>query len=301
MELTEKKRAIILIIGVVLLVTIIKLLQNYDSTKNELKKKGYTKEEINIIIERLNEEEINKILEIDYNSKLVSILNEKYYIPDNLFEYINHTKNEDNLNNLISEVNVGANNDWYTKKKETNIDKETKMLVNKFNYLNTNYSPNDIVQIKNWYAYNGHKIKEEVNKQYVKMWEAANKEGLVLLVNSSFRTFDEQQKEYDKFGDDYASRPGFSEHQTGLALDIITYNIIGNEFENTNEFKWLQRNAHKFGFILRYPKNKENITGYKYESWHYRYLGVNLATKVYESNLTYDEYYAYYCEFKKEC
>ena len=105
----------------------------------------------------------------------------------------------------------------------------------------------------------------------------------------------------DMSNDDYASRPGFSEHQTGLALDIVTDNIIGNEFENTDEFKWLQENAHLYGFILRYPKDKEYITGYNYESWHYRYVGKELATKIKESGLTYDEYYAYYCEYKKAC
>ena len=72
------------------------------------------------------------------------------------------------------------------------------------------------------------------------MWKAANKERLTLLVNSSYRTFEDQQNEYDMSNDDYASRPGFSEHQTGLALDIVTYDIQGNEFENTDEFKWLQ-------------------------------------------------------------
>ena len=67
-------------------------------------------------------------------------------------------------------------------------------------------------------------------------------------------------------------------------------------FDNTSERVWLRENAYKYGFILRYPKDKKNITGYNYESWHYRYLGKELAEKVHESNLTYDEYYAYYME-----
>lgn len=301
MKKNEMKRAIVLIVLVILVVIIIKCLQGCDSTKKELKEKGYTKEEINVIIEKLSDEEIVKLLELEYNDKLISILNATYYIPNNLFEYLEHSKNEDDLNTLISEVNVGSNNDWYTNQQEADTSKKTAMLVNKFYSLSNTYEPDDIVPIKNWYAYDGHSIISEVYNYYVKMWNAANQEGLTLLVNSSYRTFEQQEEEYDNSNDEYAARPGSSEHQTGLALDIVTHNTLGNDFENTDEFKWLQENAHKYGFILRYPKGKENITGYSYESWHYRYLGVELATKVYESNLTYDEYYAYYCEYKNEC
>ena len=71
-----------------------------------------------------------------------------------------------------------------------------------------------------------------------------------------------------------------------------------NDFEETDEFKWLQKNAYKYGFILRYPKDKTDITGYDYESWHYRYVGKEIAEKIHKENITYDEYYAYYIEEK---
>ncbi len=295
------KRLIFVILFVVIVVTIILIIQNTNKTEKALKELGYSKEDITVIVEKLNEKEIDKILNMEYNQKLVSILNATYYIPNNLDRYLAYSPKTDNIDEIISIVNVGADSEWYTNTKETNIDDGNKMLVNKFHYLKDDYAPDDIVDISNWYAYEGHSTKKEVYDKYVDMWNAANEEGLVLLVNSSFRTMTEQQEEYDRFGDDYASRPGFSEHQTGLALDIVTYDIQGNDFENTDEFKWLQENAHNYGFILRYPKDKENITGYSYESWHYRYLGKDLATKVKESGLTYDEYYAYFCEYKKAC
>ena len=301
MKKEEIKKIIIIVVCVAVLVTIIMLIKGCDSTKSDLKKIGYSKDEINTIIEKLNDEEITKILNMEYNKNLVSIINEQYYIPYNLDRYLEYSNKNENIKDVISIVNVGADNEWYTNTKETNIDEGIKMLVNKFHYLKEDYSPDDIVSISNWYAYEGHSTKKEVYDKYVSMWNAANKEGLRLLVNSSYRTFEDQQNEYDMSNDDYASRPGFSEHQTGLALDIVTDNIIGNEFENTDEFKWLQENAHLYGFILRYPKGKEYITGYNYESWHYRYVGKELATKVKESGLTYDEYYAYYCEYKKAC
>ena len=301
MKKEEIKKIIIIVIAVVIVVSIILLIKGCDSTKSDLKKLGYSKEEINTIVEKLSESDITKILDMDYNKNLISIINEQYYISDNLERYLTYSNKNENIKDVISIVNVGADSDWYTNTKEANVDEGIKMLVNKFHYLKEDYLPDDIVSISNWYAYDGHSIKKEVYDKYVSMWKAANEQGLRLLVNSSYRTFEDQQNEYDMSNDDYASRPGFSEHQTGLALDIVTDDIIGNEFENTDEFKWLQENAHLYGFILRYPKDKEYITGYNYESWHYRYVGKELATKVKESGLTYDEYYAYYCEYKKAC
>ena len=295
------KRVVFVVVFVVVVVGIILIIQNSNKTEKALKELGYSKEDITVITEKLSETDIEKILNMEYNQKLAGIISAQYYIPDNLDRYLAYSPKTDNIDDIISIVNVGADSEWYTNTEETNLDDGIKMLVNKFHYLNEDYLPDDIVPISNWYAYEGHSTKKEVYDHYVSMWKDANEQGLVLLVNSSYRTFEEQQEQYDMSNDDYASRPGFSEHQTGLALDIVSDGVQGNEFENTDEFKWLQENAHKYGFILRYPKDKEYITGYNYESWHYRYVGEELATKVKESGLTYDEYYAYYCEYKKAC
>lgn len=295
------KRLVFVVVFVVVVVGIILIIQNSNKTEKALKELGYSKEDITVITEKLSETDIEKILNMEYNQKLASIISAQYYIPDNLDRYLAYSPKTDNIDDIISIVNVGADSEWYTNTEKTNLDDGIKMLVNKFHYLNEDYLPDDIVPISNWYAYEGHSTKKEVYDHYVSMWNDANEQGLVLLVNSSYRTFEEQQEQYDMSNDDYASRPGYSEHQTGLALDIVSDGVQGNEFENTDEFKWLQENAHKYGFILRYPKDKEYITGYNYESWHYRYVGEELATKVKESGLTYDEYYAYYCEYKKAC
>ena len=88
--------------------------------------------------------------------------------------------------------------------------------------------------------------------------------------------------------------PGNSEHQTGLSMDISSESAqfaLTEQFGETAEGKWLANNAHRFGFILRYPKGKEGITGYQYESWHYRYVGVKAATEIYENQLTLEEYF----------
>ena len=125
------------------------------------------------------------------------------------------------------------------------------------------------------------------------MWQKAKSENLNLIVNSSYRDYESQENVWnnyearngEEYADSIAARPGYSEHQTGLALDIITYGANKNTFEDTDEFKWLQKNAHKYGFILRYPKDKEDITGYEYESWHYRYVGVEAATEIHNKKL----------------
>jgi D-alanyl-D-alanine carboxypeptidase len=140
------------------------------------------------------------------------------------------------------------------------------------------------------------------------MWTDAKAEGLYLLVDSAYRSYDKQQqvyKQYEnqkgtKYADSIAARPGFSEHQTGLVLDIYSKECYDQaKFKDSKTYAWLIANSYKYGFILRYPEGKDNLTGYKYESWHYRYLGKELARKVFDSGLTYDEYYAYYIEGDK--
>ena len=125
--------------------------------------------------------------------------------------------------------------------------------------------------------------------------------GKKIMSVSGFRSYDYQKglyaryvkKDGEKKASTYSAKAGHSEHQTGLAFDIggvDKKHWATSSFENTEEAKWLKDNAHRYGFILRYPKGKTDITGYKYEPWHFRYIGVEDATKVYENNLTLEEY-----------
>lgn len=123
----------------------------------------------------------------------------------------------------------------------------------------------------------------------------ARNAGFSMPLLSGYRSFDYQDKLYRKYAatdgvaaaNTYSAWPGHSEHQTGLAFDIGS---INNNYGNTPAGKWLAAHAHEYGFIIRYPKGKESVTGYQYEPWHVRYLGVELATKVYESGLCLEEY-----------
>lgn len=131
--------------------------------------------------------------------------------------------------------------------------------------------------------------------QFEKLRKAAAAEGLNIYLSSGFRSYEYQTKVYNSFLNAYgqtktdtlSARPGHSEHQTGLAIDV---NTVNDSFGATKEAAWLAAHAHEFGFIIRYPKGKEHITGYKYEPWHIRYLGEDTAAKVYQSGLTLEEY-----------
>ncbi len=130
---------------------------------------------------------------------------------------------------------------------------------------------------------------------FYEMQADASDEGLNIYISSSYRSYEDQERIYQNYcdtdgqeaADTYSSRPGFSDHQTGLAFDL---NSIDDSFGYTPESDWVSANCHKYGFIIRYPKGKEEITGYQYEPWHIRYIGVDKAAAVYESGLCLEEY-----------
>jgi len=143
--------------------------------------------------------------------------------------------------------------------------------------------------------YNPGKILPDAQSAFDAMQADAKKAGLSLWICSGFRSYTYQNTLYNNYvardgkakADTYSARPGHSEHQTGLAMDI---NNASDSFNNTKEAKWIAENCYKYGFILRYPQGKQDITGYKYESWHVRYLGKALAKEVHDSGLTLEEF-----------
>ena len=261
-------------------------------------------------ITKLKDNQIKAILKKKYNRLNIKFIRQKYFITNNLDRYIKYYNNhkDDKISHIVSIVNVCADEDYYDKDtvKKTDISKKELMLVNKFNYLDENYAPDDIVKVSMQFAYGDNEIKKEVYEKFRSMYNDAKKEGLYLIITSSYRDYNFQKELWDSYanqkGDEWAdsvsARAGYSEHQTGYTLDIVTYKANMSSFEKTDEFKWLQDNAYKYGFILRYPKDKEDITGYSYESWHYRYVGKDVATKIKKLGITFDEYYAYFIEGK---
>ncbi len=133
-----------------------------------------------------------------------------------------------------------------------------------------------------------------------KLFNAAETENIVLLGVSGYRNYNYQVNVYNnsvyrngkQHADKYVAQPGTSEHQTGLAIDIVSneYTNLDEIFVNTRAYKWLKENCYKYGFIIRYPKGKEDITGYKFEPWHIRYVGIDVATEIMNRNITLEEY-----------
>lgn len=147
-------------------------------------------------------------------------------------------------------------------------------------------------------------VRSDIEIPLKNMFAAALTEGNSLMIGSGSRSANLQAIYFNNLagsiGEEAANqsiaRPGQSEHQTGLAIDISTVFMqcyLDNCFANTGDGQWLVNNSYKFGFILRYPESKESITGYRYEPWHFRYVGVDLATALHESGLTLDEAWPY--------
>lgn len=177
----------------------------------------------------------------------------------------------------------------------------TLVLVNKQRYLPSDYTP-PLQSFPQGYAVNAQqKARPEVVDAYVKMQNQLKSEtGLTMYVTSSYRTFDYQQKLFERYAqkdgvkaaERYSARPGTSEHHTGLALDLETVSGNMTRFGETPQGQWVAENCYKFGFIIRYKKEWEPITGYMAEPWHIRYLGVEEATRVFHANQPYELLYS---------
>ena len=171
-------------------------------------------------------------------------------------------------------------------------------LVNKNNKLSSNYIPNDLEPINTKYSLENKYLRHTARIAFEKMATQAKKKGFNIIAVSTYRSYDYQKKLYNDYvknkgfyyADMASARAGHSEHQTGLAVDVADNSYDYDNFENTKEFIWMIKNAYKYGFILRYPKAKFHITGFKYEPWHYRYVGKKNAKNIYKNNLTLEEY-----------
>ena len=274
-----------------------------------LTNKNYKEDNLKLYLDYLNENKkapsnfiINivnlNLTEYKYSKKLNNLINEKYFIKDNLKRYLNYDKG--NANKTVTEVNCNLDYNYYENVQETDLAKDNLMIVNKFYYLKNDFEPEDLVTLDDIYNIGtNNKLRKVAAEAFMKMADAAKLDNISLKNASGYRNYEYQETLYNDYvkrdgkeaADTYSARAGYSEHQTGLATDI---NQINDAFENTDAFKWLSENAYKYGFILRYPKDKENLTGYKYEPWHYRYVGTTVAKQIYEEDLTFEEYYAYY-------
>ena len=224
-----------------------------------------------------------------------------YFNYNNIDRYIEYKKKNKKLSNkkIVLYVNINLDKEPYKDAKETTYLYKNYILLNKYNLVSKSYKPKNLVQVSTEYAKENILLTEETKNQFILMAEAAKKENLTLYAISGYRDYTYQENLYNNYysidgnkANEYSSKPGHSEHHTGLAIDISNKTTSYEEFDKTEEFKWMQENAHKYGFILRYPEDKTNETLYQYEPWHYRYVGTNVSTYLYENNLTLEEYFS---------
>lgn len=196
-------------------------------------------------------------------------------------------------------ISTGCDNKFYKNIKDIKNPNDKLVLVNKNNKLKNDFIPDDLIKLDLKYSNEEKYLKKEAALSFYKLSEDAKKKGYRIIVVSAYRSYTYQEKLFDYYvkekGLNYAlncsAKPGHSEHQTGLAIDVEGSNFDYDLFEQSIEFDWMKKNAYKYGFILRYPKGKEHITGFKYEPWHYRYVGEKVAKYIYENNLTFEEYF----------
>ena len=245
-----------------------------------------------------------KLTEEEVKMKKLNNINKKidYFNNDYIDRYISYKeKNPDlSITQVVKNVNMNLDYNYYENTKETNINNKDLILVNKYYYLKEEYVPDNLESINVKNANGDRKLVSNAKKAFEELSNTAAQEGLNIIAMSTYRSYEYQVNLYNRYvendgkeeADTYSGRPGHSEHQTGLAVDVYNKNETYTNFEKTKEFDWMQENAYKYGFILRFPKGKEKETGYQYESWHYRYVGKEAAKYIKEKDITLEEYHA---------
>lgn len=274
------------------------------SNINKLLDKGYSVNEINLIISRGDDKSVSDFVKRDKVKYIEEFLAVDFAKLENLDRYVLYQEKEnDDAKTTVLYVNMDFDKEDYIDPLVID-DFDDYVLVNKHRQLSSKYIPDDLVKIKDEYVKTDCEIEIERNvaKAFYDMAEAAKDDGMELMVSSGYRSYKDQEEITNtylelygqKYVDNYVAKPGFSEHQTAMSLDVASKSV--DTFVNSDEYVWMMDNAYKYGFILRYPKSKEDITGYKCEAWHYRYVGKKIAKYIKEHNITYDEYYVMFLD-----
>lgn len=232
------------------------------------------------------------------NSRKEIIKKDKENVAIESREVLLSNTEHENLENKTQESNY-----MEIQRLESILNNQYFILVNRENRLSENYVPDNLIEISSRflnYAEDDN-LESTASEALNRMFNAAMEDGISLIGVSGYRSYDMQRRLYDtrmmREGEaqtrSYTAEAGASEHQTGLAIDILSdeYSVLDEGFENTRAFKWLNENCYKYGFILRYLKGKEDITGYNYEPWHFRYIGnEEAAMEIMNRGLTFEEY-----------
>lgn len=281
-----------------------------DETSESLKELNYNEEEIATIKKYVSKDNIEYLIANKITSEdSINIINETYYIDDYLQKYLEYAKsNQDKTSSeIITIINTHIDSPFYTNPIPTDTSLGKYVILNKYYHADNTYPSEELINVDPKYHVFGNKFQltKECYEAFLKMYEDAKAAGYEFKIKSAYRSYDTQVSTYNYWknldgvakADTYSARAGYSEHQTGYAFDIRDYPLTNEDYSKTKSFTWVSKNAHKYGFFIRFPEYKEHITGYQYESWHYRYCGVECATYIYENDITYEEYYEYFIKY----
>ena len=294
---------IAIIVGIVILIKHIK----YTKTDEyKLLNVGYSEEEIEVLTNKVSKDEISRFINSEYNSNYINFMKEKFFLYKNLDSYLEYKRShlDYEYSKIVAIINTNANIDWLDEERETDTSKGELMLVNRLYGLSEDYEVSDIVNVPTKYAYSGKKLSNILMEDLMELCDEASTLGYTFVVSDGYRSYKDQKKLYNSYAssngiheaDKVVARPGHSEYETGLSLDLVPYNKSYDSPKASEEYLWLRENAHKFGFIFRFDAEKEYLTGFKEYTWRLRYVGRDAASLIYNEDICFEVYYAYFVE-----
>ncbi len=255
---------------------------------NRLMDKGYEEDQLQNLFNNLSFYELTPLLVFDYQ------WDENPYIEDCLNNHDTNSETSFSLSDSYYQL--------YKLQKDVSDPNNINALVNSTFSLTSDYVPSDLTDVSTQYSVTGVQLRNEVQQAFTSFSMAGVTAGHNFFATTGYRSYEVQESAYNSLlssmseseADKNGIRPGHSEHQLGIAFNVAATYETSVSFEQTETYQWMLEHCTEYGFIQRYPASKSSITGVEGELDHFRYVGTELATKVKESNLTYDEYYCLY-------
>ncbi|MDY6302386.1 MAG: M15 family metallopeptidase [Bacteroidales bacterium] len=276
----------------------------YHSDECKIHRLGYPIEQAQLLVKTLSNSQVDSLIaRQEHDTIAIPLIHARYFIADNFDRYLAYHKQDTTsapLSNIIALVNIGADQDRETSSVPCDTSKGQLMLVNGRHYLDENYQPDSLATFNKTYCYEEQRALPVVVDAFMAMQQACKEQtSAQLMVNSAHRSYQQQISMHKRSAKGYAAHAGYSEHQTGLAIDVTSReHPMRWPFDKSEECAWMHAHCHEYGFILRYPKRQSLIFGFAYEPWHLRYVGPEVARRIHDEDITFDEYYAFYLDKK---
>ena len=293
----NNNKTLIIFLAIIIIIIVISYFFFFKKDEESDNKGGSGENEV------VKKEEKKELTEYEKKLEKLDNINTKisFFKEENIDRYIAYKEKNPSVDieKCVVYVNIGLDKDFYTDIKESPNKDTNIVLANKYYSLGEGYVPNNLTKIDSRYSSSDRYMQKDATEAFNELAKAAQKEGYTIRAVSTYRSYSYQNGLYTRYAsqdgiekaDTYSARAGHSEHQTGLAVDVDNAKLSYTSFGNSKEFAWMKENAYKYGFILRYTKENEWITGYKDEPWHYRYVGVEISTYIQNHPMTFEEYF----------